>query len=254
MLKIISWNVNGIRAATRNGMWSWFNKARPDIFLVQEIKALPEQLDPEILNPGGYQSFWNPAERKGYSGVAAFTKKEPLSVSDWGIKKFDCEGRVQVLEYKTFTLINTYFPNSQEAGKRLDFKLEFCNAMLKYCEKLRKKGRNVVLCGDYNIAHKPIDLKNPKQNEKNPGYLPEERAWMDKFTSSGFVDTFRMFNREPGHYTWWSYRASARVKDIGWRIDYHCVNEEFVDRIKESLILKKVLGSDHCPVVLKIRL
>ncbi|MFC1585007.1 exodeoxyribonuclease III [Fibrobacterota bacterium] len=253
MKTIISWNVNGIRACIKKGMWDWFLNSQPDIFLCQEIKAMPYQLGPEIVNPAGYHAYWQPAEKKGYSGTAAFSKQQPLSVSGFGSREFDCEGRLQVLDYDSFSLINAYFPNSQEAGKRLDYKLDFCNDIHKLCRKLCKKGKNLIICGDYNIAHKPIDLKYPKANEKNPGYLPEERAWMEKFTNAGFVDTFRMFNQEPGHYTWWSYRANARAKDIGWRIDYFCVNREFTSKVKECSILKKVLGSDHCPVLLRLK-
>ncbi|MBF0432985.1 MAG: exodeoxyribonuclease III [Fibrobacteria bacterium] len=255
MTTLISWNVNGIRAVLKKGFWEWLMATGPDILLVQEIKALPEQIPGTIVNPeiDGYHAYWCPAEKKGYSGVAAFCKNEPLSVSNFGIPVFDYEGRVQVLEYDSFILVNAYFPNSQEAGKRLSYKLDFCEAMLKFCQKARKKKKNVIVTGDYNIAHTPIDLTNPKTNQKNPGYLPEERAWMDKFVGAGYVDTFRMFNQDPGHYSWWSYRRGCREKDIGWRIDYFCVNEEFKKQVKEASILKSVLGSDHCPVSLTIR-
>jgi exodeoxyribonuclease III len=253
MLTIISWNVNGVRAAARNGMLDWLDKTQPDIFCIQETKAHPEQLGPAILEPKGYKTLWVSAQQKGYSGVAAFVKQEPLSVKTLGINAFDDEGRVQILEYKTFTLINAYFPNSRDGGRRLGYKLDFCSAMLKFCNKLRKTGKNLILCGDYNIAHKEIDLKNPKTNQNNAGFLPEERAWMDRFIGSGHVDTFRMFNQEPGHYTWWSYRFQARQKDIGWRVDYHCVNEGFRSRVKEAAILKDVMGSDHCPLLIRVK-
>jgi exodeoxyribonuclease-3 len=253
MKKIISWNVNGIRAAIKHGMWEWFRDTRPDIFLLQEIKAVPEQVPEQVAYPNDYHAYWMPAQRKGYSGVAAFSKKPPNSVAKLGISDFDIEGRVQVLHYDEFSLINCYFPNSQEGGKRLDYKLAFCNAILEYCQDLRSQKKNIILCGDYNIAHKSIDLKNPKQNEKNPGYLPEERAWMDSFVAAGYTDSFRLFHKGPGHYTWWSYRFRAREKDIGWRIDYFCVNEEFKGRIARSGILKHITGSDHCPVQLTVR-
>jgi exodeoxyribonuclease-3 len=160
---------------------------------------------------------------------------------------------VQILEYPRFTLVNAYFPNSQEGGARVGYKVSFCEALLACCSELRKAGRNLLICGDFNIAHKPIDLKNPKANENNAGYLPQERAWMDTFIGAGYVDTFRMFNQEPGHYTWWTYRFKAREKNVGWRIDYHCVNEEFRSAVEESLILSDVMGSDHCPVLIRLK-
>ena len=253
MKKIISWNVNGVRAAVKKGMLQWLEKNQPDILCIQETKAQVDQLDPELINPAGYKSYWQSAERKGYSGVATFVKKKPLSISILGKKEFDSEGRVQILTYEKLTIINAYFPNSQEAGQRLDYKLGFCKSLLAYCNKLKKSGKNVLICGDFNIAHKEIDLKNPKTNMDNPGFLPEERAWMDKFIKKGYVDTFRIFNQGPGHYTWWSYRFQARKRNIGWRIDYNCVNEEFKPQVKESIILKDVLGSDHCPVMLRLK-
>lgn len=253
MKNIVSWNVNGIRAVTRKGMLDWLGDALPDILCVQETKIQIDQLTPELMEPKGYKSYWFSAQKKGYSGVAAFVKKEPVSVTNLGVKDFDSEGRAQILEYKDFIVINAYFPNSQHEGKRLDYKLNFCDAVLEYCNEMRKIGKNVIICGDFNIAHKEIDLKNPGTNMNNPGFLPEERAWMDKFIGSGYVDTFRMFNSEPENYTWWSYRFRARERNIGWRIDYHCVNDEFKSRVKESLILKNVKGSDHCPVLLRLK-
>lgn len=252
MQTVTTWNVNGIRAGLRNGLMDWLRDTKPDIFCVQETKAHPDQLESDVLAPDGYQVFWNSAEKKGYSGVATFTKRAPLAVYPLGVDEFDREGRVLTLDFQDYTVINAYFPNSQEGGARLDYKLRFCDAMLAFCDRLRRDGKNLVLCGDYNIAHKPIDLKNPKANEKNPGYLPEERAWMDRFVASGYVDTFRMFNSEPGFYTWWSYRFQSRLKDIGWRIDYHCVNEEFRDKVQSVEIQKHVLGSDHCPVTVHL--
>jgi exodeoxyribonuclease-3 len=253
MITIASWNVNGIRAAAKKGMLAWLDSFRPDILCVQETKAAPDQLDKETLHPRGYRSLWESAERRGYSGVAAYVKKEPWEVSNLGAAAFDREGRVQVLEYDSFTLVNAYFPNSRDEGARLGYKLDFCAAFLKRCEKLRHSGADLVLCGDFNIAHTPIDLANPKSNEHSAGYLPEERAWMTAFLSAGYTDTFRMFTKESGHYTWWSYRSNARAKNIGWRIDYHCVNNEHASRVKSSTILPGVTGSDHCPVVLTLK-
>jgi len=251
-MKIISWNVNGIRAAQRKGLLGFLAEQAPDILSVQETKAHKEQLDDELLEPPGYRTIWMSAERKGYSGVASFVRDEPRSVDVLGVPEFDIEGRVQILEYPDFTLVNAYFPNSGEQCARVDYKVAFCDALMARCNELRAAGRNVVICGDYNVAHKPIDLREPEKNEGNAGYLAEEREWMDRFVAAGYVDTFRMFNRDPGHYTWWSYRFRARQRDIGWRIDYFCVNEEFRQCVTASTILKDVMGSDHCPIVLTI--
>lgn len=252
MTSIVSWNVNGIRAVEKKGFLDWLNTENPDILCIQETKARKEQLSSELteadLPSGKYFTYWAAAKKAGYSGTAIFSKKEPLSVRTMGLSEFDDEGRVLVADFEKFSVISAYFPNSQDGGARLGYKLDFCSAMLEFCNSLKKNGKNIVLCGDYNIAHKPIDLANPKANEKTPGYLPEEREWMDKFTTSGYTDTFRHFCKEPENYTWWSYRFKAREKNIGWRIDYACVNDEFVAEIKESIILKDITGSDHCPV------
>lgn len=253
MVSVYSWNVNGIRAACRKGFLAWLKKEQPDILCVQESKARPSQLDPSILSPDGYRSVWQPAERKGYSGVATYFRKEPLSVDVLGVDEFDAEGRVQIMEFNGFTVINAYFPNSQPERARLDYKLAFCDAMRERCIKLRHAGKHVILCGDYNIAHQEIDLARPKENEDNPGYYPEERAAMGRFIKAGFVDTFRHFTKEPGHYTWWSYRARARENNIGWRIDYHCVNKEFLSRVRSSAVHPDIMGSDHCPLSVTIK-
>ncbi len=250
MTTIISWNVNGIRAIHKKGFLDWLAAADPDMLCIQEIKGKPEQFPKELLEVEGYHPFWRPAKRPGYSGVMTYSKVKPHQVEVLGDDAFDDEGRVQLLYYPDYVLINTYFPNSQEKGRRIDYKIAFCDALLKRCKELENSGHNVVLCGDYNIAHKAIDLKRPEDNEENPGYLPEERAWMDKFVGEGFVDTFRMFIQEGDHYTWWSYRTRARERNIGWRIDYHCVNEGFRDQVAGCEIMSDVIGSDHCPVKL----
>lgn len=252
-IRIVSWNVNGFRAVLKKGFTEWFEKTKPDVLCLQETRVLPEQLDPDTLEPNGYTSYWMPAQKKGYSGVATFVKKKALSHANLGNAEFDGEGRVQILEFKAFTLVNAYFPNSQDEGKRLDYKVRFCDAMLACCEEIVGAGKHVILCGDYNIAHKAIDLARPKENEGNPGYLPEERDAMTRFLGAGYVDTFRHFCPDPGHYTWWSYRANARANDIGWRLDYHCVNQDFLPRVKSVEILKNVMGSDHCPVSLTLK-
>ncbi len=249
MKKIYSWNVNGIRAAAKKGFAEWLIETSPDVLAVQETKAQESQLGSDLLDVGGYKSYWYSAERKGYSGVALYSKNEPEKLETMGIDEFDVEGRTLVAHFPEFVLINCYFPNSQKEGARLDYKLSFCDSILEKCNELVSIGKNIVLCGDYNIAHTAIDLKNPKSNEKNPGYLPEEREWMNSFLTEGYIDSFRKFHpNEPGHYSWWSYRFKAREKDIGWRIDYHCVNKDFDDAIIEAKIHKDTMGSDHCPV------
>ncbi len=253
-MKIISWNVNGIRAVEKKGFIDWLTGCGADVVCIQETKANPGQLSPELLAPGGiYKSYFSSAKRPGYSGTAIFTKTEPDSVETMGDERFDDEGRVTIAKFGKLAVISAYFPNSQDAGARLDYKLAFCDTMLAKCDQLVAEGFNIVLCGDYNIAHKPTDLANPKANEGNAGYLPEERAWMDKFTAAGYVDTFRHFCEEPKMYTWWSYRFHAREKNIGWRIDYQCVNPSFIDKVKSSVILADVLGSDHCPIQIEIQ-
>ncbi len=252
MKTLLSWNVNGVRAVERKGFLPWLAGCGADIVCLQETKIQEDQLTEELSAPDGWTSYWTCALKKGYSGTAVYTREKPLRVGNMGIPRFDDEGRVQVLEYPSFTLINAYFPNSQEGGARLDYKIAFCDAMLDFASGLAASGRDLVICGDYNVAHMPIDLANPKANEKNPGYLPEERAWMDRFTSSGFADTFRMFDSRPEQYTWWSYRFKAREKNIGWRIDYHCVNDRFRPKVLSAGILKDVMGSDHCPVSLAL--
>ncbi|MCV6608520.1 MAG: exodeoxyribonuclease III [Campylobacterales bacterium] len=252
-MKIISWNVNGIRAVEKKGFIDWVKESGADVIGIQETKAQEEQLSEELLNIEGYKSYFKSAVKKGYSGVCFYTKQEPLKIEDLGVKEFDDEGRVIIAHYDKCSVVNCYFPNSQAEGARLDYKLRFCEAILEKCDSLVKEGKNIVLCGDYNIAHTAIDLKNPKTNEKNPGYLPQEREWMSKFLSAGYSDVFREAHKdEEGHYTWWSYRFSARSKNVGWRIDYLCVNEGFKEGVSNPTILKDVMGSDHCPVGLEI--
>ena len=252
MTTIVSWNVNGIRAAVRYGFMDWLARTNPDILCLQETRVRPHEVGVELREPSGYRAIWHPAQRKGYSGIATFTKNEPLSVRPSGIDIFDAEGRIMVLEFEGFTLVNAYFPNSQPERARIGYKLAFCDAIVELCNDLRRSGRHVILSGDYNIAHTEIDLARPKENENNPGYLPEERAAMTKLLSAGYVDTFRHFTKEGGHYTWWSYMGNARANNVGWRLDYHCANKEFMPRVKSSVILSTVTGSDHCPVAITI--
>ncbi len=253
MKSIYSWNVNGIRAAQKKGLTEWMSALSADIVALQETKAQPEQLDEALLKPEGYHAYWASAEKKGYSGVCVYSKTEPERVETLNAHEFDSEGRGLVLKFPELTLFNCYFPNSQAEGARLDYKLAFCSHLFELAKERVAAGENVVIVGDYNIAHKPIDLARPKQNEQNPGYLPEERAWMDSFTDGGFTDTFRMFNKEGENYSWWSYRAGARQKNIGWRIDYLCINDDFRDFIQSSSIHPDVMGSDHCPVSIRLK-
>ena len=258
MKNIISWNVNGIRAIEKKGFLDWLFDESPDILCLQETKASPKQLSEALLNPSfngtSYKTYWSSSKKPGYSGVAIFSKEEPKNVSYIDVEDIDAEGRVLVADYGEYSVISAYFPNSQEEGARLAYKLHFCENILKQCNAIVEKGNNVILLGDYNIAHKPIDLTNPSRNEGNPGYLPEERAWMDSFVEAGYVDTFRKLCTEAEQYTWWSYRFSAREKNIGWRLDYACVNSSFIENVHASVIMKDVMGSDHCPIKITLDL
>lgn len=252
-MKLISWNVNGIRAIDKKGFFDWFQKEKPDMLNVQEIKAMSDQFPPHLKNTPGYHIFINSAERKGYSGVATYAKQKPISVKNgFGIDRFDLEGRTIITEFSDFILFNIYFPNGKKNQERLDYKLDFYDAFLGYADNLRAEGKNIIVCGDFNTAHKPIDLTHPKQNEKISGFLTIERAWIDTFIDHGYVDTFRFFNQEPEQYTWWSMRTRARERNVGWRLDYFFVNKEFMKHVKNAFILPDVMGSDHCPVGIEI--
>lgn len=237
-----------MRASWNKGLKEFIIEHKPDVLALQEIKVLEEQLEEEQKNPNKMHSFWYSAKKPGYSGVCTYTRQQPKDVI-YGIGNAtaDSEGRVLTLEFADFYYVNAYFPNSQRDHARLDFKIEFCEDIQNFLKKLNKK-KHVVLCGDYNVAHKEIDLKNPKSNTKTAGFLPEERAWMDRFLSDGFVDLFRAFEEGGGHYTWWSYRPGVRDKNVGWRIDYHCADREFLERVQKAKIYPEVKGSDHCPI------
>ena len=248
-IKMLSWNVNGLRAVHRKGFLDWFKNENPDILCLQETKAQKEQLSEELINVNGYHSYFSSAERKGYSGVAVYTKEKPLNIKKgFGIEKFDNEGRTLVLEYPDFTLFNIYYPNGKSRTERLKYKMDFYDAFLEYAENLRTNGNKVIICGDVNTAHKEIDLARPKDNENVSGFLPQEREWIDKFLAHGYVDTFRMFNKEPDNYTWWHMITRARERNIGWRIDYFFVSENAKGNVKDAFILSDVMGSDHCPI------
>lgn len=252
-LRLLSWNVNGLRAAYKKGFLEWFLRERPDALCLQETKAAPDQLPAELREVEGYRADFVAAERKGYSGVALYTRHEPLDITDgFGVKRFDAEGRTQVADFGHFLLFNVYFPNGKASEERLRYKMAFYRAFLKHMDKLKAAGANIVICGDVNTAHKEIDLARPKENAKVSGFLPEERAWLDKLVAHGFVDTFRMFNGEAGQYTWWDLKTRARERNVGWRIDYFFVSEDFEDNVKAARILPDVTGSDHCPISLEV--
>lgn len=247
--KLLSWNVNGIRAVAQKGFAEWVVSEAPDIVCVQETKAWPEQVPDAIRNMDGYESHWAMAEKKGYSGVAVFTRQKPLRVQvGFGEPRFDAEGRTLILEYPDFTLFNVYFPNGKQNAERLQYKLDFYESILECWETLRREGKRLVICGDVNTAHREIDLARPKDNLKTSGFLPEERAWMDRITDMGYVDTFRRLNQEPEHYTWWDVITRARERNVGWRIDYFYVTQDLVPALAAAWIAPEVMGSDHCPV------
>ena len=245
-MKLISWNVNGLRACVTKGFEDFFREADADVFCLQETKLQPGQIRLEL--PGYYQ-YWNSAEKKGYSGTAVFSKREPISVSyGIGVEEHDREGRVITLEFPEFYLITVYTPNSQDGLARLDYRMQWEDAFLSYLKGL-EQSKPVIFCGDLNVAHEEIDLKNPKTNRKNAGFTDEERAKMTRLLENGFVDTFRYFYPDKeGIYSWWSYRFKAREKNAGWRIDYFCVSDSLKDRLESAAIHTEVYGSDHCPV------
>ncbi len=253
-MKIISYNVNGIRAAIKKDFFAWLQATDADVICLQEIKATPEQiLDIVVLEQLGYKHYWYPAEKKGYSGTAILSKIEPDHVEyGCGIEDYDREGRVIRADFKECSVISAYFPSGSSGDERQGFKYKFLDDFADYIVKLKVDYPKLVISGDYNICHKPIDIHNPKSNAKSSGFLPEERAWMDSFTHLGFIDTFRHFNEDPHHYTWWSYRAGARAKNLGWRIDYHMCTAELADNLKRAAILPEAKHSDHCPILLEL--
>jgi len=253
-MKLISWNINGIRAIEKKGFLEWLKAEDPDILGLQEIKAHKEQLSQALIKPKEYFAYFNSAERKGYSGTAIYTKKKASSLTTKiGIEQFDKEGRLQAADYGDFTFINIYFPNGKSKEERLKYKLDFYDATLEYFDKLVAEGKKLIICGDYNTAHKAIDLARPKANENTSGFLPIEREWLDKLEKHGYIDCFRHFNKEPENYTWWSYRAGARPRNVGWRIDYFFCSKNIKDQLKNCYHLTDVMGSDHCPVVLELQ-
>lgn len=254
--KLVSWNVNGIRAVHRKKVFlDLFESLDFDILCIQETKANIDQLPAKLLNIKGYECFFNSAEKKGYSGVAIYTSKPIKNLNTkLGVEKFDSEGRVLQADFDDFILFNIYFPNGGMSDERLQYKLEFYDTFLDYVNDLRDAGNNIIVCGDFNTAHKEIDLYHPKENTDKSGFLPIEREWMTKFIENGYTDTFREFNKEPHQYTWWSYRTKARTRNVGWRLDYFFTNDNFMKKVKNSYILSDIEGSDHCPIALEIEL
>jgi exodeoxyribonuclease III len=254
-MKIISWNVNGIRAWHRKGNLEWFTKESPDIFCVQETKAEESQLPDEVKRPDGYYGYFDHSKgRKGYSGVVTFSKVQPDKVElGIGVSDLDQEGRSISLFFNKLVVINTYFPNGGGGPIRLDYKLKYYDAFLKYINKLNKKGYSIIFCGDINTAHNEIDLARPKENVKNTGFLPIERAWIDKVIKTGYIDAFRMkYPDKKDLYTYWDMKTFSRERNVGWRIDYFFVSPELKDKVKDTGIMEEVLGSDHCPIFLKV--
>ncbi len=253
-MKLLSWNVNGLRAAYKKGFIDWVLKEQPDILCIQETKASVNQIPDDLKKIKSYQSYFVSADKKGYSGVGLFTKESPVKIQE-GIKniKFDSEGRIIIAEFQTFMLFNVYFPNGKASKERLKYKLDFYNSFLKYVNKLKNEGKKIVICGDVNTAHKEIDLSRPKENEAVSGFLPKERAWIDKFLSNGYLDSFRLFYSNGGHYSWWDYKTKARERNVGWRIDYFFISNNLKQNIASAYILKDVMGSDHCPIGIKLK-
>ena len=250
-MRIISWNVNGIRAACKKDFLKWFIKTNADIVCLQEIRAQLEQMPKDLIKPEGYYSYFNFAEKKGYSGTAVFAKKKPLKVEcKLELKRFDQEGRIIKLSYSNFTLINLYFPQGAHDKRNLVYKLKAYEYLINHLKK--NKDKNIILIGDFNIAHQEIDLARPKDNKNNTMFTPEERKQVDRIIDLGFIDTFRRFNKKPSNYTWWPYRFNAKERNLGWRLDYIFISRALIPKLKKAVIFNKVIGSDHCPVGIDI--
>jgi len=254
MPTLYSWNVNGIRAAQKKGFLDWLQNTQPDILGLQETKAHPDQLDDALKAPPGYHVYWASAERKGYSGVALYSRLEPKSVQiGLGVDEYDVEGRTIIADYDDFVLITAYFPNGSRDHSRVPFKMAYKDAFLEVCNQYRSSGRPLIFCGDVNTAHQEIDLARPKQNQKTTGFLPFERAWIDKIVEEGYTDTFRQQHPDRvDAYSWWAYWGKARDRNVGWRIDYFFTTPDLVDRISNAEIHSDVFGSDHCPISLTL--
>jgi exodeoxyribonuclease-3 len=254
-MKLVSWNVNGIRAVVKKGFWEWLSTTGPAILCLQETRIQPDQLTEKMRSPGDYHTFWYSAERKGYSGVATFCIEEPVAIwKGFGQQRFDVEGRVIVTQHPDFTLLNAYFPSGRRGQERVAYKIEFYDALLNYCLDLQAQGHKLIVCGDFNTAHQPIDLARPRQNKKTSGFLPEERDALGRWLERGFVDVFRYLHPNSEEYTWWTYRYDARARNVGWRIDYFLVAQALMPCIQDARLLGDIAGSDHCPIELQLDL
>ena len=252
-MEVVSYNVNGIRAAINKGFVEWLQEMSPDVLCIQETKARPEQFDVSLFEEMGYNCYWHSADKKGYSGVAVLSKVEPGNVFfGMGIEKYDREGRLLRLDINDISLINSYFPSGTTGDVRQDFKMDYLNDFSAYIDELKKTRPNIIVAGDFNICHKEIDISKPENKKGVSGFLPEERKWITDFLASGFIDSFRMFNSEPNQYSWWSYRAGARQKNLGWRIDYNMISETLRQRLISADIHKHIIMSDHCPVSIEL--
>lgn len=252
-MQIVSYNLNGIRSASSKGLMEWVKEQNPDVFCIQESKAQPEQIDTMAWQELGYHSYIHSAQKKGYSGVAIFSKQRPdLIKAGMGISRYDSEGRVLRADFGDVTVVCVYIPSGTTGGERQQFKMEFLEDFLVWIKALREERPNVVVCGDYNICHHPIDINHPERQVGVSGFLPEEREWMDRWEASGMVDSFRLFDKEPERYSWWSFRAGSRERNVGWRIDYEWVSQPLQERIENAKILTEAVHSDHCPVALWI--
>lgn len=253
-MRITTWNVNGLRAVLNRDGFTWLDVHAPDVLCLQEIKSRPEQINDDHMQIfSSYQTYWNPGQRPGYSGVLTMSLNDPLSIQiGLGSDRYDSEGRVILTEYEGFYLFNVYFPNGQRDQGRLSFKLDFYADLLALCDRMHSEGKNLIICGDFNTAHQEIDLRYPKQNQKTSGFMPEERAWIDIYLSHNLVDAYRAIYPDRVQYTWWTYRLNARARNIGWRLDYFLVSKQLMPRIKDVIIHEEIPGSDHCPVTLVV--
>jgi exodeoxyribonuclease-3 len=248
-VEMLSWNVNGMRSVVRKGFLEWLKHQSPDFLCLQETKSRPEQLKSELIEPEGFNTYWNFPERKGYGGVALFSRQVPLRVDyNFPASGLDLEGRIIIARYPDFVLLNVYFPNGKQGDIRLRYKLDFYEAFLGFIDSLKARGSRLIICGDFNTAHSEIDLARPRANAKVSGFLPIERAWMDKLVSHGYIDTLRYFHKESGLYSWWDLKTGARDRNVGWRIDYFFITEDLIPALSGAFIMPHVTGSDHCPV------
>lgn len=255
-MMMLCWNVDGLRSVLKKGFMEWFRKESPDILCIQETRLADGEIPEEVLHIDGYYSYFSCSKtRKGYSGVALFTREKPADVKyGFGVERFDDEGRIIVADYGRFVLLDIYFPNGKASQERLDYKMAFYDTFLNYVDHLKKQGKSIVICGDVNTAHTELDIARPRENSKKSGFLPMEREWMDKLESHGFIDTYRVFEKEGGHYTYWDMRTGARKRNVGWRIDYYYISDDLRKNLKNAFIESDVTGSDHCPIGIEIDL